>query len=252
MTLTNIFYQNHFFSISYYTLCFLLALISIFLIAHYNKKSFGLSSQTVTELALILVASGLLGGRIGHILFYDWAYFSARPWEVFALWQGGLASFGAFALGGVGLYIYSGKRDWLLYCDFVALLVPIAIFFVRIGNFFNHEIVGKNFYDLLPTMLVSSGGKVERIVPIALFEALFCGVFLFVFLMVVYRKLPRGMLTVYFLFGYSIMRFFLEFFKLDEKIAWGLNISQFFSWVLLIWSIVLYARVKKTKSLHSK
>ena len=245
LTLTNIFYQNQFFSISYYTLCFLLAFVTIFFTTHHTNKAFHVSSKTTTEITLILITSGLLGGRLGHILFYDINYFSSHPNEIFALWHGGLSSFGAFVLGGMTLYFYGGRRNWWLHCDFVVLHIPIVIFFVRIGNFINHEIVGKNFYDLLPTMLVSVEGKTEMIVPIVLYEAFLCGLVLFLILLSVHKRLQRGMSTVYFLFLYSIMRFPLEFFKPDEKVGLGLNISQLFSLVLLVWSILLYVRIKK-------
>jgi prolipoprotein diacylglyceryl transferase len=105
----------------------------------------------ILDIALWAVPFGIVGGRIFHVLTH-WDYYfypGADLSKVFAVWEGGLAIFGALILGSVGAFI--GARTagikFLAFADAIAPGVLVAQAIGRIGNYFNNELFG------LPTTL---------------------------------------------------------------------------------------------------
>lgn len=145
-----------FFVVRYYSLMFVIA----FGLGWYiMKKIFDRENESVEKLDSLFiwtVLATLLGARLGHVFFYDWEYFRNHLAEIllpfrfspkfeFTGFQG-LASHGA-AIGIVfAMYFFSKKvmhRPLLWVLDRVVIPVASGAIFVRIGNFFNSEIVGK-------------------------------------------------------------------------------------------------------------
>jgi phosphatidylglycerol:prolipoprotein diacylglycerol transferase len=92
-----------------------------------------------------LVAGVIIGGRLGHCLFYDPVYFLRHPLEILKVWEGGLASHGAVAGMVAALALFSRRYPeqgfaWLLDRITIAALMTGAL--VRFGNFINSEIIG--------------------------------------------------------------------------------------------------------------
>lgn len=130
--------------IRWYGVCFALAFILGY---HFMKWVYVREKQQIQNLDLLLiylVAGALIGARLGHCLFYDPGYYLANPWKIAAVWEGGLASHG----GGIGvlisLYLYALKtrEPWLWLLDRIAMPACLAGALIRVGNFFNSEIVG--------------------------------------------------------------------------------------------------------------
>jgi phosphatidylglycerol:prolipoprotein diacylglycerol transferase len=144
-----------FFMIRYYSLMFVIA----FGLGWYiMKKIFERENESIEKLDSLFiwtVFATLLGARLGHVFFYDWEYFRNHLAEIllpfrfspnfeFSGFQG-LASHGA-AIGIIlAMYYFSKKimkRPLLWVLDRVVIPVASGAVFVRIGNFFNSEIVG--------------------------------------------------------------------------------------------------------------
>ena len=112
--------------------------------------------EKLDTLFIWTVVATLLGARLGHVFFYDWEYYSNNLLEIllpfrftpkfeFTGFQG-LASHGAAVAIIIAMYFYSSrviKRPLLWVLDRVVIPVASGAVFVRIGNFFNSEIVGK-------------------------------------------------------------------------------------------------------------
>lgn len=145
-----------FFVVRYYSLMFVVA----FGLGWYiMKKIFERENEPIEKLDSLFiwtVVATLLGARLGHVFFYDWEYFRNHLAEIllpfrfspefeFTGFQG-LASHGA-AIGIIlAMYFFSKnimKRPLLWVLDRVVLPVASGAIFVRLGNFFNSEIVGK-------------------------------------------------------------------------------------------------------------
>lgn len=118
----------------------------------------GESAEKLDKLFIYTVVSTLVGARLGHVFFYDWAYFKDHLSEIFLPFRwdergefeftgfAGLASHGAAVAIILAVIYYSKKiihRPVLWVLDRIVLPVTSGGVFVRLGNFFNSEIIGK-------------------------------------------------------------------------------------------------------------
>jgi phosphatidylglycerol:prolipoprotein diacylglycerol transferase len=145
-----------FFVIRFYSLMFVIA----FGLGWYIMKNiFERENESVEKLDTLFiwtVLATLIGARLGHVLFYDWEYYRNHLLEIFLPFRfephfeftgfQGLASHGAAISIIVTMYYYSKKilkrpQMWIL--DRIVIPVSSGAIFVRLGNFFNSEIVGK-------------------------------------------------------------------------------------------------------------
>lgn len=237
-------------SIRYYGLLFALAFIFGYKIEEKVFKSEGLPLPWLDKLWIYVAIATIIGARLGHCIFYDWAYYSAHPLEMilpvrftpefkFTGYQG-LASHGA-AIGIIaGLWYYSKKISkksifWIL--DRAVIPIALAGFFIRMGNLMNSEIVG------LPTDMpwgfrfVNSGLDNPELPrhPAQLYEAICYLVSFFVLMHFYWRtnvKKRMGFLFGIFLILIFTARFIIEFVK-EVQEPWeagmALNMGQILS-----------------------
>lgn len=144
-----------FFALRYYSLFFLLAFVFSYIVVKKQFVKYGVDVALMDSLTVYVVLGTLIGARLGHCLFYDFAYYSKHPLEIILPFTvmpefritgfQGLASHG----GGIGimvsLILFSRKfklKLWFL-LDQIALVVPLAGACIRMGNLMNSEIIGK-------------------------------------------------------------------------------------------------------------
>jgi prolipoprotein diacylglyceryl transferase len=210
--------------IRYYGLVFSLTfLFGLWLFAWQIKRS-GASLGEALDFVWPGFIGLVLGARLGHVFFYNFDYFLRDPMWLFRIREGGLASHGA----AIGLilallwYSWRKKRPFWDCFDRLTFSGALGAALVRLGNFFNSEIVGKTTksalgvrfprfdYNLPPDLIPAR-------YPTQLFEFL-AGAFVFAALLAVDRlsgreKRPRGLLSATFLILYFSARFIVEFFK---------------------------------------
>ena len=154
-----------FFVIRFYSLMFVVAFgLGWYIMKNIYERE-NESIEKLDSLFIWTVLATLLGARLGHVLFYDWEYFRNHLLEIFlpireningtlfgfiSGWEftgfQGLASHGAAISIIIAMYYYSKKvlkRPLLWILDRVVIAVASGAIFVRLGNFFNSEIVGK-------------------------------------------------------------------------------------------------------------
>ena len=258
------------FTLHYYSLMFVLAFgLGYFLMTKIFKID-NVNEKYLEPLFIWTLIGTILGARLGHVIFYQPELFKEDFWSVFLPIQtkptfkftgfSGLASHGAtIALILTTLYysIKIIKKNPLWVYDRLAIVIALGGTFVRMGNFFNSEIIGKTapesspFAVLFPQMSNEYGATVPRY-PSQLFEATGYLV-LFVILWLIYRytkkKYQQGWIFgLFFVLLWSI-RFFVEFLKEpqgDEFIHLGsLNTGQVLSIPFIIAGIVLMFLSKK-------
>ena len=137
--------------VHFYALFILIGIALAIWIGSRRFRRRGGPAGLILDIALWAVPFGIVGGRIFHVLTH-WDYYfypGADLSKVFAVWEGGLAIFGALILGSVGAFI--GARTagikFLAFADAIAPGVLVAQAIGRIGNYFNNELFG------LPTTL---------------------------------------------------------------------------------------------------
>jgi len=87
----------------------------------------------------------ILGGRLGYMLFYDWAAFSANPLIFFKLWDGGMSSHGGMIGVIIFTWVYAKRKrvHWTNIGDNIVVVTPLGLLFGRLANFINGELFGR-------------------------------------------------------------------------------------------------------------
>ena len=167
------------------------------------------------DLITYLIVSLVVGGRLGYVFFYNFNYYLTNPLDIFKIWEGGMSFHGALIGITVGTFVFSLQRKvkTLIFLDIVACVSPIGIFFGRIANFINGELVGKA--TTVPWAVVFP--NVDQIPrhPSQLYEAFFEGLVLFFLLNVFMSKqnYKIGKCSYMFLILYGVFRIISEFFR---------------------------------------
>ncbi len=175
------------------------------------------SGWKVDEVGDLIVAGAIgvvLGGRLGYILFYKFAYYLQHPLEIFYVWQGGMSFHGGLigVIVAMAWYAHKTNRNWSTVLDFQAPLVPLGLGAGRLGNFINQELWGK-VSDVQWAMVFRTGGPLPRH-PSQLYEFALEGIALFA---IVWwfssRARPPWAVSALFVFCYGCFRFLVEFFR---------------------------------------
>lgn len=256
------------FGIHYYSLMFVIAFSLGYNIMKKMYLKEKVAIDTLESMLFYIVISTLLGARLGHVFFYDWAYYQNHLIEVLLPISSnadggysfvgfrGLASHGA-ALGILlGIIIYQRFNAykplaWIL--DRLIIPTTLGAGFVRIGNFFNSEIVGNYTGNNFGVVFANRGEILPRH-PAQLYEA-FAYFILFFFLRYLYRKgLNRqdGFLVGVFMSVLFSIRFLVEFVKESqggfETFLPALSTGQWLSVPLIIAGIIVMFRTKALKT----
>lgn len=169
------------------------------------------------------IIGGVLGGRLGHVVFYDLGYYLSHPSEILMTWQGGMSFHGA-VIGIIVAAFYTSRKfrvHPLNLLDILAVFAPVGLGLGRLANFINGELYGK-VTDVKWGIIFPHAGDLPRH-PTQIYEAVFEGLILFEILRILFLKetlrYRRGYLGGMFLLLYGIFRFGIEFFK--DPIAQG-------------------------------
>lgn len=175
----------------------------------------------LSDLVVYLMVGTIVGARLGHVLLYQPDYFLWRPWEIFMIWHGGLASHGGFIGVMAALYLYLKKHRDMRFIELGdRLVIPclLAAALIRVGNFFNSEILGTP--SNLPWAIVFA--RVDDIPrhPAMLYEALAYLIIFFVLYRAYWKsrivEFPGRLLGIAIASGFSA-RFLIEFVKENQE-----------------------------------
>lgn len=131
-------------TVRYYGLCFGLALLTGFAVWFARVRRFGESPEFAEQFLYFSVPAVIVGGRLGYCFFYAPQVYLANPLRVFAVWQGGIASHGVAVGLVIALWAFSRRHHitWTRLSDYFAPAVALAVGWIRVGNFFNSEVLG--------------------------------------------------------------------------------------------------------------
>ena len=218
-----------FFKIRWYGLMFATGFILSYMTMQWIYTREGKNLEELDNLLWYMAVATIVGARLGHTLLYDPAYYLSHPLKLFAIWEGGLASHGATLGIILGLFLY-GRRSgdsfiWLL--DRVSIPTALAGACIRVGNFFNSEILGTPT-DSSFAVIFTRVDELPRH-PVQLYEA---ASYLLIYLIAIqlYRKTSSNPKPG-FVFGCFITlmfsaRFILEYFKIEQAMYDnGLNLN---------------------------
>lgn len=225
-----------------------------------------LDSKWFESLAVYVFVGTIVGARLGHVLFYDPAYYLANPAKIFVTWEGGLASHGGTIGIIIACWLYSRRvtrKSILWVLDRLAVPTGIVAAMIRLGNLTNSEIFGRpttlpwgfrfirseEYRHLVPNMDMGCH-------PTQIYEAL-CYLAVFALCMWLYWKRDAaqrysGLIVGVFLTGIFLSRFIIERIKIVQE-PWelkliesvGLNMGQLLSIPFVLAGIWLIIRAVK-------
>ena len=255
------------FGVHYYSLMFVIAFgLGYFLMKKIFEKE-NIPIDYLESLFVYMVVSILLGARLGDVFFYSWDYYQDHLVEILLpiretpngyTFTGfrGLASHGAVIGSLIGLYLYKRKfkeRPLLWVLDRVTIPVALGASFVRVGNFFNSEIVGKYTGTNFGVVFLNNRETLPRH-PAKLYEAV-SYLILFFILRAAYnspRKDKQGYMIGLFFAGMFSIRFLIEFIKESqggfEELMPFFSTGQWLSIPFVILGLFLILRKNKVAS----
>lgn len=209
--------------IRWYSLLFVGVFLGGYALLNWQIRRGGGPEEAAGDFIVYGVLGVLVGARLGHVIFYDLDKAIADPFWVFQIWTGGLASHGAAMGLIVAMWLFTKRRGvaFLEGADRFAFSAALGATLVRLGNFLNSEIVGRevpgqSWGVRFPRYDVSALEPPLRY-PSQLFEVAL-GLLVMGGLFLADRwlgkeKRPRGALIAVFFVLYFIGRFVVEFFK---------------------------------------
>ena len=267
------------FGIHVYSLMFVIAFLLGYRICKKIFLTEGINQKYLEPLFMFMVISTLLGARLGDVIFYSWDYYQNHLIEIllpirenpskdimFGIVKGyefigfrGLASHGASIGIILGLFLFQKKfkiKSFLWLLDRLTIPISLGAFFVRIGNFFNSEIVGKYTGSNFGVVFENRGEILPRH-PAQLYEAIGY-MFLFILLRKLYKTNLREkdgiFLGVFFLVLFGV-RFLVEFVKESqggiEEFMPNLSTGQWLSIPFIFLGIVIIILKFRKKKLSS-
>ncbi len=248
-------------TIHWYGLCLVLAMGAAIFTTLKLSKYYRISKEIALDLAIYLIIGGILGARIYEI-FLEFPYYSHNLLATIKIWEGGLAIHGAI-IGGIIAALYFAKKNKLSLTYLIALVVPgmaIGQAIGRWGNWFNQELFGlpSNLPWSIPIEIINRPLQYINSTyfhPTFLYESIgsfliFC---LLLFLIYGWRRsleIKQSKIIIFvYLFSYSVLRFSLEFIKIDQTPMFlGLRWPQIASLIIIIISIVILFSAFKNKN----
>jgi phosphatidylglycerol:prolipoprotein diacylglycerol transferase len=206
--------------IRYYSLLYVCVFLGGFKLLDWQIKRAGGREEDANDFVLYGVIAVLGGARLGHVFFYDIDKFKADPMWLFRIWEGGLASHGGVIGLIIAMWLFTRVKGQSFFegSDRFAFSAALGATLIRIGNFFNSEIVGRvtdQTWGVRFVRLDGPNGPYRH--PSQLYEFAL-GLFVMACLYVTDRvmgkeKRPRGLLISVFFAVYFTGRYFVEYVK---------------------------------------
>jgi phosphatidylglycerol---prolipoprotein diacylglyceryl transferase len=246
-----------FFQVRWYSLSYLVMILLgyWYLTKLIKRPGAPMSQQHADDLILYVTLGVILGGRFGYILFYDRSLLTLNSF--YRVWEGGMSLHGGTigVLFALWLFTRSHKLSYLRVCDYIACCVPFGTFLVRIANFVNGELWGKET-DVPWAMIFPNGGPNPRH-PSQLYEAVLEGLLMAAILWPLFWK-SDARYKPGFLFGvaaliYGCARFSIEYLRQpDTQLQWlvdqtGFSMGQYLTMPLIILGLFLVTTANKRR-----
>lgn len=202
--------------IYWYAIIIATGFLLAFLYAIFNAKRFGIDTDPMIDVVLVCVILGIIGARLYYVLFRLDVY-KDNFWDVFKIWNGGLAIYGGVIAAFLGGWFMTKKRGVHTFAmfDMAAIGFLIGQGVGRWGNFINQEAFGTP--TNLPWGMVSYNTGDVAVHPCFLYESLWClaGVALLHFMSVKFYKF-KGQLFFSYLAWYGLGRVWIEGLRTDS------------------------------------
>lgn len=240
--------------VRWYALAYIAGFISgYFLFRHMMRRpdsAITLSNRQLDDLLTAVIVGVIIGGRLGYVVMYNLSFFLSHPLEIFAVWHGGMSFHGGLLGVMAAVFLFARRQrinPWRI-LDMLSVVAPIGLFFGRIANFINMEVMGRP--TSRPWGIVFRGDTPIPRHPSPLYEALTEGAMLFIIMFCLYRwtglRRRPGALAGAMAMLYAGARIFCEQFRApDAQIgfltSWGLTMGQLLSGAMFFAGAAVFA-----------
>ncbi|MBI2651291.1 prolipoprotein diacylglyceryl transferase [Candidatus Woesearchaeota archaeon] len=239
------------FEIRYYGLFYAVGfMIAYFMISYLAKiKGLSINKDDVADFLLYEIIGVILGARIFYILFYNLRFYLSNPFEMLAIWHGGLSFHGGLIGASIaGFYFCKKKKiDFYDIADIVVIPLALALALGRIGNFMNGELYGR--ITNMPWAVKFPNAEGFRH-PSQIYASLKNLLIFFTLWNLKGKKLPKGFIFWLFVIMYAALRFFVEFFREPDEqlgfIAGFLTMGQILSVVMFFAGIIFVHKIYRS------
>ena len=245
--------------IRYYGLFYALGFVIAYFLIYYlaKRKALNIKKDDTADLILQLLVGVVAGSRIIYILFYNLLFYIQNPFEIIAVWHGGLSFHGGLIGAIIATYLFCRKKkiDFYDIADIIAIPVALALMLGRIGNFINAELYGR--ITSVPWCVDYSKNQYVANLPSGcrhpsqIYESLKNFLIFIVLCAIKDKKLPKGFMFWGFVTMYGLLRTIMEFFRQpDEQIGFIFNyftMGQLLSFPLFLIGLYMLFRLNKKK-----
>jgi phosphatidylglycerol---prolipoprotein diacylglyceryl transferase len=253
--------------IHWYGIFIVLGIIAAMFIIGKLAEKYGIKKEDIIDIAFYAIIGGIIGARI-YFIFLELPYFLINPINIFKIWHGGLAIHGGILGGLLSVFILS-KIKKINFWKLTAIAAPgmaLAQAIGRWGNYFNQEVFGKPTNLPWGIPIEPMNRPLEYLSsqyfhPTFLYESI-GNLIIFCLLILAHRHLIKNkkmekyhfmLISSAYLIAYSILRFMLEFLRVDETIlVFGIRWPQIMSILIIAAAaaIILLPKLKNNVSLN--
>jgi len=237
--------------VRWYGIIMVTGIILAFLYAYYRSKHEGISFDDLLDYAIFTVISGIVGARLYYVITSGQKYTFG---EIFAIWNGGIAIYGAIIGGATALLCVSlyKKIKWQKAFDMVCPGVMIGQIVGRWGNFFNGEAYGEspaadNLLYFMRMELRHEGWTNSYICqPTFLYESLWNLVGFLIINALYKKKKYDGQVFLMYITWYGFGRMFIEGLRTDSLMVGTFRISQVVAFLCFVvgFALLVYLGVR--------
>lgn len=236
--------------INWYGLILVLAIVAAAYLARQKlAKDSVMTDRQFEDLFFYLVIFGLIGARVAHVVF-EWQYYSLHPQEIVQIWRGGISLYGSLLGGILAAWWWSRKNSikLLKISDRILPFFALAQSVGRWGNYFNQELFGRPTDSILgiyidPVHRPLLFYNYSHFQPAFFYESVLDFILFFVLWRLSKKRLLDGKITYFYIIGYTAIRFFMEFVRVDNTAMLGfLRLPQILSMALFFGALYFLVR----------
>lgn len=247
------------FNIYWYSFLIVVAVLLGYNVAIKYCKRLNMSEVIISDMLLGLIVSAIVGARVYYVIFNFDAYRN-NLLDIFKIWEGGLAIYGAVIFGCLYIFYYCNKKSisFVRILDICSLSLLLGQAIGRWGNFFNSEAYGgittyEHLKDLHIPAIIINGMYIEGFYrqPTFLYESLWCLLGVVILYFIRKRQSNKvGKQVSFYLVWYGVGRLFIEQMRTDSLYIGSFRVSQIVSIIIII--IGLVGNIIVYKSNHKK
>lgn len=248
-------------SVRYYALSIILGVVVAVMLGGRRAVAMGAPKSLVSDVAVVAVPAGVIGGRIYHVITSPDQYFGSGgdPISALYIWEGGLGIWGAIGLGGVGAWLafrYLKKRGdvGISFAQFADAIAPGILFaqaIGRFGNWFNQELFGKPTelpwaLEIDPRYRPLGYSEFETFHPTFLYEALWSTLVAILLIRLTARCATHpGRVFALYVALYSFGRLVIEQLRIDEaNEIFGFRLNTWTSLLAIVLALMVFRNLK--------